>query len=89
MGVCKGLGIMTIDLNIVTRFYRRRWILFVLFVTVMSEKPKKKKKSASVCFSEERMHFLNIWLCCCGYRCLRPWQTSAYLENSHFLESFT
>lgn len=43
MGVCKGLGIMTIDLNIVTRFYRRRWILFVLFVTVMSEKPKKKK----------------------------------------------
>lgn len=48
MGVCKGLGIMTIDLNIVTRFYRRRWILFVLFVTVMSEKPKKKKK---ICLS--------------------------------------
>lgn len=35
---------MLIDLNIVTRFYRRRWILFVLLVTVMSEKPKKKNQ---------------------------------------------
>lgn len=31
---------MLIDLNIVTRFYRKRWILFVLLATVMPEKPK-------------------------------------------------
>lgn len=27
---------MIIDLNIVTRFYRRRWVLLALLVTVMS-----------------------------------------------------